>query len=627
MGKRVIGIDLGTTNSCVSIMENGVPVIISNSEGQRTTPSVVSFSNGERKIGSSAKRQQVTNIKNTVSSIKRFMGEKYDDVSEEISRVSYNVVKGNNGNSVVDIEGKQYTPQEISAMILQKMKTTAEDYLGESVENSIITVPAWYDNEQRHSVTEAAAICGLKVERLVNEPTSAALAYGLDKKDKDMKIAVFDFGGGTFDVSILESGDSVFEVKSTMGDVHLGGDDIDNAIVDWLVDTFKKEHNGVDLSKDPMSYQRLKEAAEKSKIELSTTSESDINLPYIIPIDNIPAHLVTKLTRSKFEQICDPIFQKLIPITKKALEKSGFNKNEISEVILVGGSTRILAVQKIVKDIFGIEPNKSVNPDEAVAIGAAVLGGIISGDVKDILLLDVLSISVGIETAGKIMTKMIDANSTIPISKEQIFSTYSDNQTSVDINILQGERPLATGNKSLGRFVLENIPSANRGVPQITVKFDINVNGILEVTATDKATGKSQNIRIENSSNLTKEEIERMKAESEMNAESDKKEVEKITTLNQADSLVFQTEKQIEEFSDKLTETDKNNLTEKVGLLKESHKSQNIEDVEKYMKELNETWNSISSNLYNKTNESQEENVGGDSNQNEAQDVDFDEVK
>jgi molecular chaperone DnaK len=626
MGKKIIGIDLGTTNSCVSVLENGNPIIISNSEGQRTTPSVVGFSKGERKIGAPAKRQQVTNIKNTISSIKRFMGEKYDDILDEVKRVSYDVVKGDNGNPVVDIEGKKYTPQEISAMILQKMKTTAEDYLGESVDSAIITVPAWYNNEQRHSVTEAAAICNLKVERLVNEPTSAALAYGLDKQNKDMKIVVFDFGGGTFDVSVLESGDGVFEVKSTMGDVHLGGDDVDNAIVDWLVDTFKKEHNGVDLSKDPMAYQRIKEAAEKAKIELSSTTESEINLPYIIPIDNVPSHLVTKLTRSKFEQICDPIFKKLIPITKQALEKSGFKKEQIDEVILVGGSTRILAVQKIVKDIFGIEPNRSVNPDEAVAVGAAVLGGVISGDVKDVLLLDVLSISLGIETMGGVFTKLAEANTTIPTSKSQTFSTAVDNQPSVEIHILQGERALAKDCKSLGKFHLDNLPPARRGVPQIDVKLDINVNGILEVTATDKATGKSQNIRIENSSNLTKEEIERMKKEAEINAESDKKELEKITTLNQADALVFQTEKQIEEFADKLTETDKTDLTEKVELLKESHKNQNLESVEKYTKELNDVWNKISSKLY-ENSQNQTTNENSDSKHSETQDVDFEEVK
>lgn len=617
---KIIGIDLGTTNSCVSVIEGNEPIVITNSEGKRTTPSIVSFLNDERKVGDPAKRQAVVNSEKTISSIKRFMGEKYDDIKKDIKNISYKIEKLND-IPVVNIDNKNYTPQEISAMILQKMKKTAEDYLGTKVNRAVITVPAYFNDQQRQATKEAGEIAGFKVERIINEPTAAALAYGLDKTEKDMKVAVFDLGGGTFDISILELGDGIFEVKSTNGDTHLGGDDFDQILVDWMADEFMKDFPKVDLRKDKTAHQRLKEAAEKSKIELSSSSETEINLPYIIPVDNVPQHFVKKLTRAKFEQLSDNLLNKLKYPCQKALKDSGLSNSEIDEVILVGGSTRIPSVQKIVKDIFGKEPVKSVNPDEAVAIGAAIQGAVLTGEIKDVLLLDVTPLSLGIETMGGVMTKLIDANTTIPVTKTETFSTAVDNQPSVEIHILQGERSLAKDNKTLGRFHLDGLPPAMRGTPQIEVKFDIDANGILKVSAKDKATNKEQSIRIEGSSSLDKTEIERMKREAEENAEKDKKEKEKIDKLNQADSLIFSTEKQIKELSDKISDDDKSKLNDILDKLKKSQNEKNIEDIDKLIQELTTEWQRISTNLYQQQSSTEEEPI-----KENVEDVDFEEV-
>lgn len=597
MGK-IIGIDLGTTNSCVAVMEGNQPTVIINNEGQRTTPSVVAFTEGgERKVGSPAKRQAITNPKNTIFSIKRFMGETYDQVSKEVERMPYKVVKGDNNTPRVECEGRMYSPQEISAIILQKMKKTAEDYLRQEVTEAVITVPAYFSDSQRQATKEAGKIAGLDVKRIINEPTAAALAYGLDKKHKNMKVAVYDLGGGTFDISIMELGDGVFEVKSTNGDTHLGGDDFDQKIIDWLAKEFASENGGPDLKKDPMALQRLKEAAEKAKIELSNQTSTEINLPYIMPVDGVPKHLVKTLTRAKFEQLCDDLFQRSIEPCRKALADANLSASDIDEVLLVGGSTRIPKIQEIVKSFFGKEPNKSVNPDEVVAIGAAIQGGVLAGDVKDVLLLDVTPLSLGIETLGGVMTKLIESNTTIPTRKAEVFSTAADNQPSVEIRVLQGERPMAKDNKQIGVFHLDGIAPAPRGIPQIEVTFDIDVNGILNVSAKDKATGKEQNIRIEASSGLSEDEIKRMRDEAKANEAADKAEKDRVDKINGADALCFQSEKNLKDYGDKIPAEKKANIESALNSLKEAVKSQNLSDIENYTKQLEEAWHAASEDM------------------------------
>ena len=632
---KIIGIDLGTTNSCVAVMEGNEPVVISNNEGKRTTPSIVAFvENGERKVGDPAKRQAITNPTKTISSIKRFMGQTFDQVSSEVARVPYSVVKGDNNTPRVVIDDRKYTPQEISAMTLQKMKKTAEDFLGHEVTEAVITVPAYFNDAQRQATKEAGEIAGLVVKRIINEPTAAALAYGLDKAHKDMKIAVFDCGGGTHDVSILDLGDGVFEVKSTDGDVHLGGDDFDQVIIDWLVEEFKSENGGFDLTKDAMALQRLKEAAEKAKVELSSATSTEINLPYITADQTGPKHLVRNLTRAKFEQLADSLIKRTIDPCRSALKNAGYDKSDIDEIILVGGSTRIPAIQEAVRNFFGKEPSKGVNPDEVVALGAAIQGGVLTGEVKDVLLLDVTPLSLGIETMGGVMTKLIESNTTIPSKKSEVFSTASDNQPSVEIHILQGERPMAAQNRTIGRFHLDGIPPAPRGVPQIEVTFDIDANGILHVSAKDKATGKEQKIRIEASSGLTDEEIKKMKEEAEANAESDKKAKEEVDKINAADALIFTTEKQLKEYGDKISADKKAPIEEGLKKVKEAHAARDFAALDAAQAQLQEAWNAASEEMYKASQEAGAPQPDGGQPTGSATDggddvtdVDFEEVK